>query len=181
MNRQRDQDPRVREGPAIGIEPQFELSNVELNANFYVTGSMSRSMTASLATSTPTIVESLGRSLPELSGLLRIFDNQPNETYPGLYEDHFGSMALGSQRGFLAIRAPDWYVVHLYLPPDQFAALLPLLCAGPTAMLRIEIERTLEEGLLDNEIHFWNERLSPVIRFNEFQISVATTRYAGPQ
>ena len=70
-----DRDWRVTEGPAFGVEPEFELSGIQLCANFYVAGSMSRRITAAVTTSTPTLVESLDRTLPQLSGLLTIFDS----------------------------------------------------------------------------------------------------------
>jgi len=168
-----DADWRVTEGPAIGAEPEFLLSDIELNAHFYVTGGMSRDISASLATSTPTLVESLGRTLPELSGYLRIFDDHPERSYPGLHQGHFESVELGSQRGVLALLAPGHFGVHLYLPPEQFALVLPLLSPAPSrARLRIEIERTLDQNLFEEDKHFWNDRLSPIILFNEFKISV---------
>lgn len=170
-------DWRISEGPAIGIEPEFELSDIRLGANFFVTGGISRSISASLTTSTPTLVESLGRTLPELFGQVRIFDSHPEQSYPGLYQNHFESIELGSHRGVLALVAPDWFVVHLYLPPDQFAMLLSLLTpAPPKTSLRIEIERSLDQGLLDLEHHFWNDHISPVILFNEFEFGVSWAR-----
>ena len=93
MNDIHHHDWRVTEGPAIGAEPEFEFSDIRLNANFIVTGTILRSISASLTTSTPTLVESLGRPLPELFGLLRIFDNHPERSYPGIFPGHFDSVA----------------------------------------------------------------------------------------
>lgn len=164
-------DWRVTEGPAIGLEPELELSEISFQANFYVTGGMSRMIGARLSTITPIPVESLGRSLSELNGYIRIFDHLPAHTYPGLFPDHFGHVELAEQRGAMAMLA-EHFAMHLYLPPDQFALSLPLFSApSRKAQLRIEIERTLDQGLLDNEKLFWNDRLSPVILFNEFQLS----------
>lgn len=166
-----DQDWRVSEGPAFGVEPAFELSDIRLGANFYVTGSMSRRITAAVTASTPTLVESLGRTLPQLPGFLTIFDEHYERTIAGM-EDGM-PVHLGRERGALWLRAPDRYVIHLYLPGDQFEGLLRLMTPAPaTARLRIEVERTLDQGLLDTEVHFWNDRLSPVILFNEFEISL---------
>lgn len=166
-----DDDWRVTEGPAFGVEPEFELSDIRLGANFIVTGSMMRRITAAVTASAPTVVESLDRTLPQLSGFLRIFDNHPGRTLTS-----FGDgmpVDLGPARGALWLRSPDRYVVHLYLPTDQFALLLPLMAPAPaTARLRIEVDRTLDGGLLDTQLHFWNDRLSPVILFNEFELSL---------
>ena len=164
-------DWRVTEGPAFGIEPEFDLSDIRVGANFYVTGSMSRRITATVTASAPTLVESLDRTLPQLSGFLRIFDDHHGHTLTS-----FGDgmpVELGPHRGAFWLRGLDRYVVHLYLPPDQFERLLPLMSPAPaTARLRIEVERTLDQGLLDSQLHFWNDRLSPVILFNEFEISL---------
>ena len=71
----------------------------------------------------------------------------------------------------MGLVGPDRYLVHLNLPPDQFAMLLPLFAPAPaTARLRIEVERTIDQGLFEPGIHFWNDRVSPVILFDEFQI-----------
>ena len=166
-----DDDWRVTEGPAFGVEPEFDLSDIRLGANFIVTGVMLRRITATVTASAPTLVESLDRTLPQLSGFLRIFDDHHGRTITG-----FGDgmpVDLGPHRGAMWLRGPDRYVVHLYLPPDQFEKLLPLMSpALATARLRIEVERTLDQGLLDTQLHFWNDRLSPVILFNEFEISL---------
>jgi hypothetical protein len=168
-------DWRVTDGPAIGIEPEFEITAVVVSADFYVAGSMSRHILAAIRTSTPTFVESLGRTLPEFTGHLRVYSQHPERSYPGLYPDHFGATMLGPNRGALAILPPDRYVVHLYLPLDQFEMVLPVLtCSARIARLRIEIDRTLDQGLIDSQEHFWNDRISPVILFNEFSISVET-------
>lgn len=163
-------DWRITEGPAIGIEPEFALSDVELTANFFVTGTMSRAVTAKLTTATPTRVESVDRLLSEFAGRLHIFDSHPNRSYPGLYPGHFDSIELGEQRGALALLAPNRFAVHLYLPADQFAALLPLVTSSGM-QLRIEVERTIDQGLPDEQAFFWNDRVSPVILFNEFRIA----------
>lgn len=164
-------DWRVTEGPAFGVEPEFELSGIRLGANFFVTGSMSRRITAAVTATAPTRVESLDRALPQLSGFLRIFDSHPERTITGMTDGM--PVPLGPHRGALWLRGPDGYVVHLYLPADQFDRLLSLMAPAPlAARLRIEVERTLDQGLLDTEVHFWNDRLSPVILFNEFEISL---------
>jgi hypothetical protein len=166
-----DSDWRVTEGPAFGVEPEFELSDIRLGAKFIVTGSMMRRITAAVTASAPTVVESLSRTLPELSGFLEIFDTHPTRTLTRFGEGD--PVDLGSMRGAIWLGSPDHYVVHLYLPPEQFALLLALMASAPaTARLRIEVERTLDNGLLDNQLHFWNDRLSPVILFNEFEISL---------
>ena len=166
-----DEDWRVTEGPAFGVEPEFELSDIRLGANFTVTGVMLRRITATVTASAPTLVESVGRTLPQLSGFLRIFDGHSQHTITS-----FGDgmpVDLGPARGALWLRGPDRYVVHLYLPADQFARLLPLMAPAPAAArLRIEVDRTLDQGLLDTQLHFWNDRLSPVILFNEFELSL---------
>jgi len=165
-----DDDWRVKEGPAIGVEPEFELSDIRVGANFIVTGAMLRRITATVTASAPTLVESLGRTLPQLSGFLRIFEGHCQHTITS-----FGDgvpIDLGPARGALWLRGPDRYVVHLYLPSDQFAMLLPLITSAPAgARLRVEVDRTLDQGLQDTQLHFWNDRLSPVILFNEFELS----------
>lgn len=164
-----DGDWRITEGPAFGIEPEFELSDIRPGANFWVTGSMSRHISAAVTTATPTRVESLGRTLPEIVGLLTIFDEHPGRTMTSVADGM--SVELGPERGALWVRSPDRYVVHLYLPTDQFAMLLPLMVPAPaTARLRIEVERTIDQGVFEPDSHFWNDRLSPVILFNEFEI-----------
>lgn len=166
-----EDDWRVTEGPAFGVEPEFELTDIRFGANFYVTGSLSRRITATVTASTPMLVESLGRTLPRLCGSLRIFDEHHERTITGMEDGR--PVDLGSQRGALWLRGPDRYVVHLYLPSDQFDRLLRLMTPAPaTAKLRIEVERTIDQGVLDSELHFWNDRLSPVILFNEFEISL---------
>jgi hypothetical protein len=166
-------DWRVTDGPAIGYDPVFIISEIRPYANFYAPGSMSRGVYASLSTSTPTRVESVDRTLPELSGHLAVFDSHPDRSYAGLYPGHFDFIDLGIHRGALAVHPPDRYVVHLYLPPDQFADLLPLLlCGSPQMQLTVEIDRTLDQGLLDSQSYFWNDRRSPVIPFNEFRVNV---------
>lgn len=166
-----ERDWRVTEGPAFGIEPEFELSGIRLGANFYVTGTMSRRITAVVTASAPTVVESLGRPLSQLSGFLRIFDSHHGRTVTSM-EDGM-PVDLGGQRGAMWLRGPDRYVVHLYLPTDQFDRLAPLMTPAPaTARLRIEVERTLDQGLLNTQEHFWNDRVSPVILFDEFEISL---------
>ncbi len=166
-----ESDWRVTEGPAFGVEPAFELSDIRPGANFFVTGSMSRRVTAVATATAPTLVESLGRTLPQLSGFLRIFDSHPERTVTAMGDGM--PVPLGPHRGALWLRAPDRYVVHLYLPAAQFDGLLPLIVPAPSAArLRIEVERTLDQGLLDTDLHFWNDRLSPVILFNEFEISL---------
>jgi hypothetical protein len=166
-----DDDWRVTEGPAFGVEPQFELSSIRLGAHFIETGVMFRRITAAVTASEPVVVESLGRTLPELSGFLTIFDNHRARTIPHLGEGM--PVELGQARGAMWVRGPDGYEVHLYLPTDQFVLLLPLLApTPPAARLRIEVDRTLDIGLLDTQLHFWNDRLSPVILFNEFELSL---------
>lgn len=168
-----DGDWRVTEGPAFGIEPEFELSDIRLGAKFVVTGSMMRNISAAVAARAPTLVESLNQTLPELSGVLEIFDSQPQRTLMRFGEGN--PVDLGSTRGAMWLSGPGRYVVHLYLPPDQFQALLALFAPPPAAArLRIEVDRTLDQGLLDSQSHFWNDRLSPVILFNEFEISLPT-------
>jgi hypothetical protein len=166
-----DDDWRVTDGPAFGIEPEFELSNIRPKAHFIETGVMFRLITADLTASAPTLVESLNRTLPQLSGFLRIVDSHPTGAIASIGEG--GLIDLGPQRGVLGLHSPDAYVVKLHLPTDQFEMLLPLMVPAPaTARLRIEVDRNLDQGLLDNERHFWNDRLSPVILFNEFEISL---------
>lgn len=163
-------DWRITEGPAFGIEPEFDLSDIHLGANFFVTGSMSRRITARLTTTTPTLVESLGRTLPQLGGSLRIVDNHPKST--ALFLRDGKPVDLGPARGVLGLAGPDCYALQLYLPADQFAKLLPMFSHRPAAgRLRIEVERTLDQGLFEPDVHFWNDRLSPVILFNEFEFS----------
>ncbi|HEX6603389.1 MAG TPA: hypothetical protein VF027_00740 [Sphingomicrobium sp.] len=165
-------DWRVTEGPGIGIEPLFELSQIHLNANFFVTGGMSRNMLALLSTKTPTRVESIDRTLPEMEGLIRIYSDLPERAFTHLFGRGYDSFELYSQRGVLALVPPDRFAVHLYLPAMQYDLLLPMLARASRAMLRIEIERTLDQGLLDDQTHFWNDRMSPIILFNEFEINV---------
>jgi hypothetical protein len=165
-------DWRVTEGPGIGREPLFELSDIHLNASFFVTGGMSRNMLAALSTKTPTRVESIDRTLPEMEGFIRIYSNLPERSYTHLFGRGYDSFELDSQRGVLAFVPPDKFGVHLYLPAAQYDLLLPMLARASKAMLRIEIERSLDQGLLDNEVHFWNDRMSPIILFNEFEIIV---------
>lgn len=165
------EDWRVTDGPAFGVEPEFELFNIRLGMNFIVTGTTSRRITASVTASEPTLVESLGRTLPQLSGSLRIFDGQRGRTITSMGEGT--PVELRGQRGAMWVRSPDRYVVHLYLPSEQFEKLLPLVTPAPaTARLRIEVDRTLDQGLLDTQSHFWNDRQSPVVLFNEFEISL---------
>lgn len=165
------EDWRITEGPAFGVEPEFELSEIRLGANFFVTGSMSRRITARLTTTTPTVIESLGIALPQLCGFFRIFDEQPECTV--LFMRDGKPVDLGPQRGVLGLVGPDRYAVHLYLPTDQFTRLLPIFAQPPvTARLRIEVERTIDQGVSEPDVHFWNDRLSPVILFNEFEISL---------
>ena len=164
-------DLRVTDGPAFGVEPEFDLSNIRLGMNFVVTGSILRRVTATVTASAPTLVESLGHTLPQLSGFLRIFDGHESRTITGMGDRM--PVDLEGQRGAMWVRSPDQYVVHLYLPTDQFERLLPLMTPAPaTARLRIEVDRTLDQGLLDSQSHFWNDRQSPVILFNEFEISL---------
>jgi hypothetical protein len=164
-------DWRVTEGPAIGTEPIFDLSDIVVDLHFFVTGGMSRSIYAKLATTSPTRVESTGSTLSELEGQLQIHDGLPEKSYPGLYPEHFGSIALGQNRGVLALPVPDMFIVHLYLPPEQFAATLSTLVqARGSTVLRMEIDRTLDQALPYEECFFWNDILSPVILFNEFGI-----------
>jgi len=47
-----DDDWRVTEGPAIGKEPGFEVSEVHIDLRFFVTGAMSRSIEARLISPT---------------------------------------------------------------------------------------------------------------------------------
>lgn len=164
-------DWRVTEGPAFGVEPEFELSEIRLGVNFIVTGAMLRRITASVTASTPMLVESVGRTLPELSGFLRIFDGHSGHTLTSMEDGR--PFDLGGQRGALWLCNHGRYIVHLYLPTDQFERLLPMFTPAPAAArLRIEVDRTLDQGLLDNQLHFWNDRLSPVILFNEFELSL---------
>lgn len=167
--RNSDSDWRVDEGPAIGIDPVFDLSAIGAEARFYAHGSMSRRIIAKISTPTPTMVESLGRPLATMSGLLTIFDSRQDQT--GMFSGLRGPVEPGANRGALGLTGLDRYAVHLYLPPDQFAALLSLFApAPPSARLRIEVERTLNQGLFDEDSHFWNDRLSPVVLFNAFDI-----------
>lgn len=165
------EDWRITEGPAFGVEPEFDLSDIRLRVNFHVTGSISRRVTARLTTATPTCVESLDRTLPELCGSLRIFDDHPERAVQYLRDGK--PVPLGRDRGVLRLVGPDRYDVHLYLPTEQFERLLPMIVSPPaTARLRIEVERTLDQGVSPPDVHFWNDRLSPVILFNEFEISL---------
>ncbi|CAN7277928.1 hypothetical protein [Brevundimonas sp. LjRoot202] len=166
-----EDDWRVTEGPAFGAEPEFELSDIRPGANFIVTGSMLRRITATVTASAPTVVESLDRTLPQLSGFLGIYDGHSGRTI--LPIKHGRAVELGPHRGVMALISPERYVIHLCLPTEQFAMLLPLLAPAPAAArLRIEVDRTLDQGLLDTQVHFWNDHLSPVILFNEFEISL---------
>jgi hypothetical protein len=165
------EDWRVTEGPAFGVEPEFALSDIRSGANFIVTGAMLRRITATVTASAPTLVESLDRTLSQLFGVLEIFDGHSEHTITS-FGDGMG-VETGTARGAMWLRSPDRYVVHLYLPTEQFARLLPLMAPAPaTAKLRIEVDRTLDNGLLDTQLYFWNDRLSPVILFNEFEISL---------
>ena len=159
------EDWRVTEGPSIGAEPEFTLSDIRLGANFFVTGAMSRNIAARLSTATPTVVESSGRRLADMCGTLRIHDSQ--------FLDEFRGVDLGGCRGVLALLNADEYVVEIFLPPDQFESLLPLLAPAPArAELLIEIERTLDQAVFEELRYFWDDRRSPTIPFNEFKLSV---------
>lgn len=174
-------DWRVTEGPAIGREPEFELADVRLNSQFNASGTLIQSASALLLTSSPTLVESLGCSLSELRGFIRIYDHLPDETYYHLFGGSYDSFELGSNRGVLAMVPlesctrvpPESFLVHLYLPQDQFAALLPMLAsAHGNPRLCIEIDRTLEQNVFEEDVYFWNDRLSPLILFNEFRLDI---------
>ena len=178
-------DPRVTEGPAIGREPEFELSDIWLHSSFSVVGTMSRKMSANLSTSSPTMVESLGRKLSELRGLIQIYNDLPDKTFYHLFGGAYDSFELFGHRGVLAMvplaeftRIPaEGFLVHLYLPPDQFAALCPALTSAErNARLYIEIERTVEQNVYEEDVHFWNDRISPLILFNEFRLDVPVGR-----
>ena len=165
-------DWRVTEGPAIGTEPLFELHEVSLHADFFVTGGMSRRIFSRLVTETPTMVESLGRTLPDIAGALRIYAAASARAYVGWSEGLGLNVELDGNRGVLAI-VRDHYEVELHLPPEQFESLVALLPWAPRkANLRIEVERTLDQGLLPSEGFFWNDHLSPVILFNEFELKM---------
>lgn len=169
MTQNSDSDWRVDEGPVIGIEPAFDLSAIQSEARFHAPGSMSRRITAEISTTTPTMVESVGQPLSIMSGLLTIFDS--HEDRVGLFSGLRKPVEPGANRGAMGLTTPGRYAVHLYLPHDQFAALLPFFVpAPPSARLRIEVERTLNQGLFDEDSHFWNDRLSPVVLFNAFDI-----------
>lgn len=185
MNEASAHDWRVTEGPAIGREPEFELAELRLHSQFNVTGTLTQSVTALLSTSSPAVVESLGCSLSELRGFIRIYDHLPDEAYSHLFGGPYDSFKLGSNRGVLAMvplerftRAPpESFLIHLYLPPDQFAVLVPMVaCARANPQLYIEIERTLEQNVFEEDVHFWNDRLSPLILFNEFRLDVPIYR-----
>ena len=164
-------DWRVTDGPAIGRAPLFDLSEIRLRADFHASGAMSRSIMADLSSTSPMWLERMECHLAELPGYLEVFEALPEKSYPGLYPDLFESIALDGQRGALAAVAPDHYAIHLYLPPDQFAAILPLVgTAQRRARLLIDIDRTIDQGLPDEECHFWNDWLSPVVLFNEFSL-----------
>ena len=69
--------------------------------------------------------------------------------------------------------SPESFLIHLYLPREQFAALLPMLASAHcNPKLYIEIDRTLEQNVLEEDLHFWNDRLSPLILFNEFRLEI---------
>lgn len=166
-------DWRVTEGPAIGREPVFVLTNIRLSANFYITGTMSRGIVATLATSTPTRVETVNRSMSEMTGFIRIFDEIPERSYLPLFQGPPGGIELRASRGVLWIVPPDRFAVDLYLPPHQFEKLIALFsCGCAEAELRVEVDRSLDQGLCDEDVYFWNDRLSPVVLFNEFEITV---------
>lgn len=158
----------------IGAHPEFVVSDIQLRANFYVTGTMSRHIVAHAATDAHTLVESVGKRLSDMTGFLTIFDDLPRQSYAGLCRHHFDTVELGSHRGALASHPPDHFLLHLYIPADQFDRLLPLMTApGVTGRLSIEVERTLDQGLADEDSHFWNDTKSPVVLFNEFRLTVA--------
>ena len=165
-------DWRVTDGPAIGLDPAFVLSDIEGLANFWITGSMSRRISARVAARTPLRVESIGIPLTDLQGLLTIYDEHPDRSNAGLCAGHFDSVDLTHHRGGLAIHPPGGFAIHLYLPEGQFERLLPLLAARSTARLQIEVDRTLDQALSEEESLFWNDRVSPVVLFEEFRISV---------
>jgi len=168
MAKNTDRDWRVTEGPAIGAEPEFEISDVQVEASFHGDGSMSRGIWATLKTSTPTQVESLGLTLRQLTGVLRILDTDP-PLLPGLLRN---LVELGPARGVLELASPDRYHVFLYLPPEQFAMLLPLFAPAPaTGRLRIEVERLLHQAVDEPDDNFWNDHQSPAIVFNTFEIT----------
>jgi hypothetical protein len=158
-------DWRVIDGPAIGRDPEFLLSDIRVNAHFFETGNMSRNISARLVTKTPTLVESTGRILPDMPGNLRIHSSRFLSNYRGV--------EFGPNRGVLAL-IEDGYVVELFLPPDQFESLLPLLTPPPPqAGLMIEVDKTLDQKLyFEEDKYFWNDLLSPLVFFNEFELSV---------
>lgn len=166
-------DWRVTEGPAMGIEPSFALRDVSVHADFYVPGGMGRRIMATLTTDSPAVVESQGRPLSAMPGLLRIYGHQTERSSIGHMVGRYDmDVPMEAMRGVLAV-FDEGYAVHLYLPREQFAELLPLFAPVPAQVtLRIEVERTLDQGLPDSDSHFWNDRLSPVIVFNEFELSV---------
>jgi hypothetical protein len=166
------QDWRVTEGPAIGLAPEFLLWDMLASASFYETGSMSRRISARASAQTPLMVESVGRKLSELEGALTIYDYLPDQSHAGLCPDHFDSVKLDSNRGALALHPPGRFMIHLYLPPDQFELLLPIIAPrfGPL-VLQIEVERTLDQGLPDQDMLFWNDQAAPVVLFNEMYIT----------
>lgn len=99
-----ERDWRVTEGPAFGIEPEFELSGIRLGANFYVTGTMSRRITAVVTASAPTVVESLGRPLSQLAGFLRIFDSHHGRTVTSMEDGMPVDLGVSAGRcGFAAL------------------------------------------------------------------------------
>ena len=181
-----DHDWRVTEGPSIGREPEFELSDIRFHSSFSVTGTMMRSASASLSTGSPATVHSLGRPLSELSGFIRIYDHLPEETFYHLFGGAYDSFELHSHRGVLAMVPleaftrvpPESFLLHLYLPDEQFSALLPMLAAARgKPRLYIEIERTLDQNVFEEDGHFWNDRVSPLFLFNEFRFDIPT--YGG--
>lgn len=164
-------DWRVTEGPAIGSEPVFDLSGIMTLASFSVTGWMGRRVQAVLSTVTATVVESSGLLLSAMPGLLRIFDSPAERAAVGWHHGDRETVPLDGARGAIAVFG-ERYGIDLHLPPEQFDALLPMLAGAQSARLRIEVERTLDQGLLDDQKLFWNDRLSPRIVFDEFEISV---------
>lgn len=132
---------------------------------------MSRPIIARLTTTTPTLVESLGKTLPLLCGFLRIIDEHPEST--ALFLRDGKPVDLGPERGVLGLIGPDRYAVHLYCRPISSRGSYqgsPSLsrrrgCASRSKGLSIRACST-------RKIHLWNDRLSPVILFNEFELSL---------
>lgn len=172
MTTENDQpDWRVTDGPNIGQEPLFDLSEIRLHSRFITTGEMLRDISGTLTTATPTLVESIGRPLSALSGSFRIYSYLPDRAFSHLFGQGYGAFELHGHRGVLAFTARESFLVHLYLPAEQFEQLLPMLGrARSRVQLRIEIERTLDQGVFEEDVHFWNDRVSPIILFNEFEI-----------